>query len=165
MRIRAAEALDNDDLVRLLAEFRVTMCRFRGSASPLDLSAARRELLGYGLDEYCVYLAQSDEGAFVGFVICRMIQERVSVEALYVMPEHRRQGIGNLLYDQAEELALERGGEPLTNWVHPNNDRFIAFLRRRGYLVLSQIELRKARPGEGPLQQIKVGKNIFEYCC
>jgi ribosomal protein S18 acetylase RimI-like enzyme len=165
MMIRAADPLDQEELVQLIAEFRVTMCRFRGSAPPIDLPEAERELLGYGSEEYRLFVAESDEETLVAFMICRTIGDRVSVEALYVMPEFRRQGVGNLLYDQAEELARELGGEPLTNWVHPNNDRFIAFLRRRGYLVLSQIELRKPRAGEGPLEQIKVGKNIFEFCC
>ena len=165
MRIRAAEPLDQDQLALLLADYHVTMCRFRGSAPPPDLLTAERELLSYRPDEYQIFLAELDESTLVAFIICRIIVDRVSVEALYVMPEYRRQGVANLLYDRAEELAEELGGEPLTNWVHPNNDRFIAFLRKRGYLVLSQIELRKPRAGEGPLQQIKVGTNIFEYCC
>jgi len=166
MRIRAAEPLDHDELVRLIAEFRVTMCRFRGSAPPLDLAAAESTLHGYAADQYRVYLAESEEdGILVAFMICSILGARVSVEALFVLPEFRRQGVGNLLYDEAELLAQELGDEPITNWVHPNNDRFIAFLRKRGYLVLSQIELRQPRAGEGPLQQIKVGKNIFEFCC
>lgn len=165
MRIRVAEPLDREELVRLIAEFRVTMCRFRGSAPPLDLQAAESRLLDYRSDQYRIYLAESDEGTLVAFMICCSLAARVSVEALYVMPEYRRQGIGNLLYDEAEALAQEMGDEQISNWVHPNNDRFIAFLRKRGYLVLTLIELRQPRAGEGPLQQIKVGKNIFEYCC
>jgi GNAT superfamily N-acetyltransferase len=165
MKIRAAEPLDHDELVRLIAEFRVTMCRFQGSAPPLDLPAAERKLLSYGLDDYHVYVAESEEGRLVAYTACRNIAGCVAVEALFVMPEYRRQGLAGLLYDKAEALALEVGGEPLTNWVHPNNDRYISFLRHRGYLVMSQIELRKPRAGEGQMQQIKVGKNIFEYCC
>jgi ribosomal protein S18 acetylase RimI-like enzyme len=165
MRVRAPEALDHDELIQLIAEFRVTMCRFRGSAPPLDLAAAERELRSYDSEQYHVYLAESEEGAIVAFMICRTLGACVSVDALFVLPVHRRQGVGNLLYDKAELLAKELGDEPITNWVHPNNDRFIAFLRRRGYMVLSQIELRQPHAGEGPLQQIKVGKNIFEYCC
>jgi ribosomal protein S18 acetylase RimI-like enzyme len=163
--IREVQPLDQEELIRLIAEFQVTMCRFRGSAPPLDLAAAERELRRFQSDHYRIYLAQSEDGLLVAFMICNVLAGRVSVEALFVMPEYRRQGIGNLLYNEAEALALELGDEPITNWVHPNNDRFIAFLRKRGYLVLSQIELRKPRAGEGPLQQIKVGKNIFEYCC
>lgn len=165
MKIRAAEPMDRDELIRLIAEFRVTMCRFRGTAPPLDLQAAERVLLGYTPDEHLIYVAETDEAAIVAFMTCRSVGSRVSVEALYVMPDYRRQGVGGLLYDMAEEHALDLGGEPITNWVHPNNDRFISFLRHRGYLVLSQIELRKPRGGEGPMQPIKVGKNIFEYCC
>jgi len=165
MKIRLAEPADQDPLVQLIAEFSVTMCRFRGSAPPPDLQSAEDKLLSYYQDTDHIYVAGSEDGSLVAFMICRTVANRVSVDALYVMPEYRRQGVGNLLYDQAEELAQTLGDEPITNWVHPNNDRFIAFLRKRGYLVLSQIELRRPRAGEGPLIQIKVGKNIFEFCC
>jgi ribosomal protein S18 acetylase RimI-like enzyme len=165
MKIRVADPLDQDHLIQLIAEFRLTMCRFRGSAPPLDLLGAERRLLSYRPDDHRIFVAESEDGSLVAFMICKTVAGQVSVDALYVMPEHRRQGVGSMLYDKAEELALEMGDEPITNWVHPNNDRFIAFLRKRGYLVLSQVELRKPRAGEGPLTQIKVGKNIFQYCC
>ena len=165
MKIRLAEHGDHDRLIQLIAEFRVTMSRFRGSAPPPDLPAAERKLLSYGLPEHQVFVAESEDGSLVAFMVCHTEAGRVSIEALFVLPEHRRQGVGSLLYDRAENLALEVGDEPISNWVHPNNDRYIAFLRERGYLVLDLIELRKPRSGEGPLQQIKVGKNIFEYCC
>ena len=165
MKVRPAEPEDQDDLIRLVSEFRITMSRFRGSAPPPDLPAAERKLLSYQLPECEVYVAESDDQSLAAYMACRTQGDRVTVEMLYVMPEHRRQGVGNMLYDKAEEMALQLGDEPLLNWVHPNNDRFIAFLRRRGYRVLNLIELCKPRSGEGKLQQIKVGKNIFEYCC
>ena len=165
MNVRLAELEDHDSLIQLVAKFRVTMSRFRGSAPPPDLPAAERKLLSYRLPEYQLFVAEAEDGTLAAFMVCHIEDGRVSIEALFVLPEHRRQGVGNLLYDRAEYLALELGDEPISNWVHPNNDRYIAFLRKRGYHVLSLIELRKPRSGEGPLQQIKVGKNIFEYCC
>lgn len=165
MMIRPAQPLDHEQLIGLIAEFRVTMFRFRGSAPPVDLPAAERKLLSYATDDHQIHVAESQEEKIVAFVVCRILANKVSVEALYVMPEYRRQGVGSLLFERAEELALRLGDQPLTNWVHPNNDRYISFLRKHGYLVLSQIELRKQRAGDGPAQQIKVGKNIFEFCC
>ena len=129
------------------------------------MPAAERKIVRYRLPEYQVFVAESEDGSLAAFMVCHIMAGRVSIEALFVLPVHRRQGVGNLLYDRAENLALELDDEPISNWVHPNNDRYIAFLRKRGYLVLSLVELRKPRSGEGPLQQIKVGKNIFEYCC
>lgn len=164
MKVRLAEPLDHDRLIQLIADFRVTMSRFRGSAPPPDLPAAEQKLLSYQTPDYQVYVAEIEE-SLVGFIVCHRESDSVSVESLFVMPEYRRQGVGGMLYDKAEEIALEVSDEPLSNWVHPNNDRYIAFLRNRGYLVLSLVELRKPRAGEGPFQQIKVGKNIFEYCC
>ena len=165
MNIRPVELEDHDSLIQLMAAFRVTMSRFRGSAPPPDLPAAERKILSYRLPEFRVFVAESEDGSLAAFMVCHIEAGRVSIEALFVLAEHRRQGVGSLLFDQAEYLALELGDEPISNWVHPNNDRYIAFLRSRGYHVLSLIELRKPSSGEGPLQQIKVGKNIFEYCC
>ena len=165
MKIRLAEPPDQDNLIQLIAEFRITMFRFRGSAPQLDLPAAERKLLSYRPDDHRIFVAEAEDNSLAAYMVCRTFAGRVSVEALYVMPDHRRQGVANMLFDKAEDLARDFGNEPLTNWVHPNNDRFIAFLRKRGYLVLSQIELRKPRSSEGTRQQIKVGKNIFEYCC
>jgi len=165
MKVRPVEPADHDSLIQLIADFRVTMYRFRGSAPPPDLPHAERKLLAYQSPERQLYVAEAEDSSLVGFIVCCIAAGRVSVEALFVMAEYRRQGVGTMLYDKAEEIAAEVSEEPLSNWVHPNNDRFIAFLRRRGYLVLSLVELRKPAPGEGPFQQIKVGKNIFEYCC
>jgi ribosomal protein S18 acetylase RimI-like enzyme len=165
MNIRLAELEDHDSLIQIMAEFWVTMSRFRGSAPPPDLPAAERKILSYRSPEYQVFVAESEDGSLAAFMVCHTKAGRLSIEVLFVLPEHRRQGVGNLLYDRAEYLALQLGDEPISNWVHPNNDRYIAFLRKRGYLVLSLIELRKPRSREAPLQQIKVGKNIFEYCC
>ena len=165
MIVREAEPADHDCLIEMLAEFRVTMSRFRGSAPPPDLAKAEQRLLSYQPPEHQVFVAESDKGNLAAYMVCRTKDHHVSVEMLYVMPEHRRQGVGSMLYDRAEVVALELGDEPITNWVHPSNDRFIAFLRKRGYVVMTLLELRRPRAGEGPLQQIKVGKNIFEFCC
>jgi hypothetical protein len=49
------------------------------------------------------------------------------------------------------------------NWVHPNNDGIIAFLRKRGYGVLNLIELRGARPGASLTNKVRVGEHEFDY--
>ncbi len=80
-----------------------------------------------------------------------------------MLPEYRRGGIGSALYFEAERLCEEVGGDTLYNWVHPNNDTIISFLQKRGYSVLSLIELRRAWPGEEPEQKIRVGDHEFDY--
>lgn len=77
--------------------------------------------------------------------------------------KYRCRGIGSALYVEAERLAQEFGGDIVYNWIHPNNDRIISFLKKRGYNVLNLIEVRRARPGEETAQKIKVGKHEFDY--
>ena len=84
-------------------------------------------------------------------------------ELLFVIPEERRKGVGSALFKRAEEFAKELGGHTLYNWVHPNNNKSIQFLKKRGYDVLNLIELRRKRPEEEFTQEIVVGKHSFNY--
>ena len=75
----------------------------------------------------------------------------------------RRKGIGSDLYDEAEKLVKTLGGDTVYNWVHPNNEMSIPFLKKRGYDVLNLIEIRKKRPNEKITQEINVGNHEFKY--
>ena len=75
----------------------------------------------------------------------------------------RRRGIGAKLYAEAERLVEWLEAKTVYNWVHPNNDEDIAFLRKRGNTVLNLIELRRPLPGEEAGQSIAVGSNTFDY--
>ena len=63
----------------------------------------------------------------------------------------------------AEEIAAYYGDDTVYNYVHPNNHRMIAFLRKRGYTVLNLIEIRKPYQGEMLTQVITVGEHEFDY--
>ena len=54
-------------------------------------------------------------------------------------------------------------GDTLFNYVHPNNDAMINFLKSKGYTVLNLIEIRKPFKGEKNKTTIKVGNNEFDY--
>lgn len=188
MIVRPFMPEDEEQLIDLIAHCRVTLSRFRGRAKALDLEAAAQELKDYQSPRYRLFVAEVDlddlplsdgdeeskagkepeQGSgrwLVGYLVCRIEDEVVWAESLFVSPMFRRQGIGSALYDRAERLAEEVGGDTVYNWVHPNNDRVIAFLRRRNYTVLNMLEIRRSRPDESPTQRIRVGKNYFEYCC
>jgi hypothetical protein len=49
------------------------------------------------------------------------------------------------------------------NWVHPNNEQFIAFLRKRGYDVLNLLEVRQPLTGEELRTMIKIAKHEYKY--
>jgi ribosomal protein S18 acetylase RimI-like enzyme len=95
--------------------------------------------------------------------VCRIDDDVIWAESLYVKTEHRREGIASLLYREAEKIAEELGSDTVYNWVHPNNDRIINFLRKNGYDVLNLIEVRRPRKGEQTHKKIKVDKHEFNY--
>ena len=162
MTTRRARTSDKEALVRLIAEFRVALARLRGRPSEPDLGAAEGELAEYWEKDFPVYVAETRDGTLVGYLVCRVSDDVVWAESLYVRPENRRQGVGSALYEQAERLAQELGGDTIYNWVDPNNAAIIGFLRGRGYTVLNLIELRRARPDEEPEQTIRVGRYEFD---
>ena len=165
VNIRPMKGSDRDMMVPLLAHFRVTMSRFHGRALPTNFAEADREMQIYTSADYQIFVAENEEQFPVAFLICRIEDNVVWAEALFVLPDYRRQGIGSALYQEAQTLAEELGGETVHNWVHPNNERMIAFLARQGYRVLNMIDIRKATSNEENMTPIKVGQNRFDYCC
>lgn len=138
------------------------LARLRNRTVQMDLGAAA-ELEEYAASSSPIFVAESGEGDIVGYLVCRVEGEVVWAESLYVSPAHRRRGFGSALYAVAERLAEQLGGDTVYNWVHPDNDGIIRFLRQRGYNVLNLIELRRPRPGEVPRQRIGVGNHEFDY--
>jgi len=165
VHIRPMKESDRDMLVPLLAHFRVTLSRFHGRPLPTNFAEADRELLGYQEPGYKIFIAENDEEFPVAFLVCRIEDDVVWADSLFVLPDYRRQGVGSALYQQAQALAEEVGGETVYNWVHPNNERMIGFLRRHGYRVLNMIEIRKTTSNDEEMSQVKVGLNSFDYCC
>ena len=107
--------------------------------------------------------AATVDGEYAGYVVCRVDSEVVWVESIFVKEEYRRHGVATALHSKAEKIAASYGEETVYNYVHPNNHRMIAFLRKRGYTVLNLIEIRKPYAGEKTTQIIKVGENEFDY--
>ena len=69
----------------------------------------------------------------------------------------------SLLFGKAEELAREMGDDTVYNFVHPNNEGMIAFLRSKGYTVLNMIEIRRPYTGEKLTTMVRVDGNVFDY--
>jgi ribosomal protein S18 acetylase RimI-like enzyme len=135
--IRPALPEDQDQLLEFIAQLQVTFSRLRGKVQSLDLIAAEKELAGYQAAKFRIYVALCSDDALTGYLVCRIEDDVVWAESLFVQPDYRRQGIASALYEEAERLAEEMGGDMVYNRVHPNNERTIAFLRKRGYTVLN----------------------------
>ena len=146
----------------LVAQFRVTLKAFKGIHESPDAEAGASELKEYLDAGFPVYAARSGD-RYCGYLVCRVDAPCVWVESIYVLPECRRQGVGAALFQKAEALASSYGEDTVYNYVHPNNDRMIAFLKSRGYKVLNLIEIRKTYPGETPTTQIRVANHTFDY--
>ncbi|MHA2373382.1 MAG: N-acetyltransferase family protein [Candidatus Thorarchaeota archaeon] len=162
MQVRPFREGDKKEVAFLIAELRVTLAGLKGKTAELDPQAASKELDEYLSLNSPLFVAEL-ENQVVGYIICRVDGNTVWAEMMYVRPDVRRQGIATDLYSRAEKLAVSLGGSTLYNWIHPNNDAIIAFLRSRGYNVMNLIEVRKPWPGEKLGQKVKVDDHEFDY--
>ena len=152
----------NGALAEMVALFRVELRSYKGIVSKPNVDAGREEMEEYLAAGFPVFAAIVD-GEYAGYVVCRVDSEVVWVESIFVKDEYRRQGIASALHSKAEEIAASYGEDTVYNYVHPNNHRMIAFLRKRGYAVLNLIEIRKPYKGEKLTQTITVGEHAFDY--
>ena len=151
-----------DDLAQMVALFRVELRSYKGIVSKPNVDAGREEMEEYLAAGFPVFAAMED-GKYAGYVVCRVESQVVWVESIFVKEEYRRQGVASALHSKAEKLAASYGEETVYNYVHPNNHRMIAFLRKRGYTVLNLIEIRKPYQGEQLTQTIHMGEHEFDY--
>ena len=151
-----------DDLAQMVALFRVELRSYKGIVSKPNVEAGREEMEEYLAAGFPVFAAMVDD-KYAGYVVCRVDNEVVWVESIFVKEEYRRQGVASALHSKAEEIAASYGEETVYNYVHPNNHRMIGFLRKRGYTVLNLIEIRKPYKGEKLTQKICVGEHEFDY--
>ena len=151
-----------DDVASMLALFRVCLREFKSEKSEPNFEDAKRELDSFIKDKnFPVYVCLDGEEP-VGYMVLR-IDGVIWVEQIYVKESYRRKGVASFLYQQAEERSTSLGEDTLFNYVHPNNESMIAFLKSKGYTVLNLIEIRKPYKGENPKKVIKVGDHEFDY--
>lgn len=151
-----------EETAPLVADFRVELNSYKGIKVQPDIQEGKEDLLYFLKSQYPVFIAKEDEKV-VGYLVCRIEDEVLWVEHLFVSHDYRRRGIASLLFQKAEEIAQSMGQETVFNYVHPNNDRMIEFLRSKGYTVLNLIEIRKPYKEEKIGTTIKVDKHTFDY--
>jgi ribosomal protein S18 acetylase RimI-like enzyme len=163
MKIRDFKDADTSQLVKLIAEFRVALAKLKHINKDPNLEKAREELEYYLEKSFPIFVAIKDDETLIGYSVCRIQDDVVWNESLYVVPPQRRKGIASSLYRRSEKLAEEYGNETLYNWVHPNNDASISFLKKQGYNVLNLIEVRKKRSNDNLTTNIEVDSHKFRY--
>lgn len=152
----------NDALAEMVALFRVELRSYKGITSRPNMEAGREEMEEYLSAKFPVFAALLN-GEYAGYVVCRIDNEVVWVESIFVKEEYRRKGIASALFGKAEEIAASYGDDTVFNYVHPNNHRIIQFLRKRGYTVLNLIEIRKPYKNETLTQTFTIGEHEFDY--
>ena len=162
MEVRIYQPEDKDQIISLIADFRVFLSDLKSLSKAPDLDAARNELKDYLGPGYLIYVAILDD-EIPGYLVCRIDQDVVWAESLFVKPSARRKGVGSALYLEAERLVEKLGGDTVYNWIHPNNAEIIQFLKKRGYDVLNLVEVRRPWSGEKNLSKIQVGDFQFKY--
>ena len=157
--------IDNDNvysLAYLCVEFRKSLNTLNPSNQLIDVDEAVEELKYYLSKNYPVF-AISDNGRYIGYAVCKVDDGVVWLESIYVKKEYRRKGIGRMLYEKAESIAEEYGNDTLYQYVHPNNDEMISFLKRKDYDVLNLIEIRKAYKDEENKDTYTIGNHTYKY--
>ena len=154
--------MDADRIAPLVAAFRTQLKSYKGIESQPNTEAGKDEILEYLESGFPVY-AVEDSGALVGYIVCRIDEPCLWVEHIFVQEDYRRKGVATMLFNKAEEIAASMGEDTVYNFVHPNNENMIQFLRAKGYTVLNMIEIRKPYEGEKLTTTIHVEKEAFDY--
>lgn len=154
--------MDADRIAPLVAAFRIQLKSYKGIKSQPDTEAGKEEILEYLESGFPVY-AVEDSGTFVGYIVCKIDEPCLWVEHIFVREDYRRKGVATMLFNKAEEIAASMGEDTVYNFVHPNNENMIQFLRSKGYTVLNMIEIRKPYEGEKLTSTIHVEKEAFDY--
>ncbi len=153
---------EKEKIAEMLIEFRSYLASLKDRKDDMDLQAGIEEVEYYLDKEYPIYTAVKDSN-YLGYFILKFDDDAVWLEHFFVREEYRKQGIGSKLFKKAEEVLDELGYVNLYNWVHPNNQRMINFLKKQGYDVLNMIEIRKKFAKEDLKNEIEVGENEFRY--
>lgn len=154
---------DKIDLIApMAADFRVMLRGYKGIQSKPNVAAGKEELEEYIEAGFPIFAAVWD-GAYAGYVVCRVDEPCVWVESIFVKPEYRRMGIASALLAEAENIAKGYGQDTVYHYVHPNNYGMMDFLRSHGYTVLNLVEIRKPYKDEKLAQTIRVGEREFDY--
>jgi ribosomal protein S18 acetylase RimI-like enzyme len=97
---------------------------------------SRRSFRHFLASDTASCLVAERDGDLLGYVLV-LFHGRTALARLYSMavaPEHRAQGLGRVLLDAAEAVALDGGAAIMRLEVHPANFAAIALYRRAGYL-------------------------------
>lgn len=143
-KIRFATPSDVDEIVKLMLRLK----RLNEEFDPLlkvredaeeDARRVCGEAFGQRRDEFVVLVAE-DRGKIVGVIVAELrrrayYEPRVSgvITDFYVMPEHRRKGLGGMLLERASEELKKRGAGVIMAEFPFQNKIASAFYQKMGF--------------------------------
>lgn len=101
----------------------------------------------FSFDRVVFGIFESD--GLIGYVVLKQNQGVYWLDWMYVMETYRGTNCASELFDYAEAYVLGKGLEKLYIWVHPDNQRMLAFLKKKGYDGLNLIEVTKKHITKG----------------
>lgn len=134
LRIRAGERGD----VRLIAELIRGLARYERLEDEVTMTEERLEAALFGPRPYAETLIAENDGTPVGFALffhnfsTFLAQPGIYLEDLFVLPEHRGEGVGKALLEKLAHVAVERECGRLEWAVLDWNESAIGFYERLG---------------------------------
>ncbi|HKL12260.1 MAG TPA: GNAT family N-acetyltransferase [Halanaerobiales bacterium] len=153
---------EKEKVAAMLIKFRRYLASLKNREENMTIKDGVDEIDYYLDKKYPIYTAIEDD-QYVGYFILKYDDDAVWLEQFFVKEEYRKQGIGTKLFRKAEAVLEDLGYVNLYNWVHPNNNGMINFLKSQGYDVLNMIEVRKQFDNEELKSKVQVGENKFKY--
>ncbi|MCF8009433.1 MAG: GNAT family N-acetyltransferase [Halanaerobiales bacterium] len=151
-----------EKLSKLLISFRDFLASLKNRENKMTTKEGIEEIEYYLDKDFPIYIALVND-RLAGYFILKYDDDAVWLEHFFVKESFRNKKIGTALFKKAEEVIGDHGYVNLYNWVHPNNDRMINFLRKQEYDVLNMIEIRKKFKNEKLKRKIDLNSNQFRY--
>jgi GNAT superfamily N-acetyltransferase len=134
LRIRAGEAAD----VRLIADLIRGLAQYERLADEVTMTEEKLERALFGPRPYAETLIAESGGKALGFALffhnfsTFLAQPGIYLEDLFVLPEHRGEGVGKALLEKLAQLAVERECGRLEWAVLDWNESAIRFYEKLG---------------------------------
>lgn len=150
----------NKQLANLVRGFREELAKLNNKAFADTEADIDNEMRTYFTPDRVVIGCDHDD-QLVGFAVLKIDQGIYWLDWLFVETNYRGTTCASDLFDFAEAYAISRGCEKLYIWVHPDNRRMLAFLKKKGYDCLNLIEITKKDTTKG--QQIELLGSPLKY--
>lgn len=152
------------DRIQLLADlatqYQTELLALQGIRQSVAQQEAMDQLRAFS-GQGSVITAVFRKGTAAGFLVSQADAATLKIQAIFVAPSFRRQGIATCLLTDAECRARNHGDLTCIIQVSPTNDDLLAFLRAQGLDVLDHLQLRRPHAGETLDHSVRLHSHRF----